>query len=92
MAGKERKDHSACHRRKFARDWATCIESVNSMVADLVQPTNEMARVIGAVAKGDFRKPWHWKIDGRSLLQGEFLRSAKLVNGMVGQLRLLHLK
>src|SRR3712207_6122969 len=33
--------------------WNHCIESVNSMVGDLVQPTTEVARVIGAVAKGD---------------------------------------
>jgi hypothetical protein len=33
--------------------WATSIESVNSLIGDLVQPTNEVARVITSVAKGD---------------------------------------
>ena len=33
--------------------WAACVESVNGLVADLVKPTSEAARVIGAVAKGD---------------------------------------
>jgi len=33
--------------------WANAIESVNTLVSDLVQPTTEVARVIGAVAKGD---------------------------------------
>jgi hypothetical protein len=33
--------------------WADCIESVNSLIGDLVQPSTEVARVIGAVAKGD---------------------------------------
>ncbi len=33
--------------------WADCVESVNSLIGDLVQPSTEVARVIGAVAKGD---------------------------------------
>jgi methyl-accepting chemotaxis protein len=33
--------------------YAECIESVNSLITDLVQPSTEVARVIGAVAKGD---------------------------------------
>src|SRR6476660_381589 len=32
--------------------WSAAIGSVNNLVANLVQPTSEMARVIGAVAKG----------------------------------------
>src|SRR6185295_19119058 len=31
--------------------WTTAIDSVNALVSDLVQPTTEVARVIGAVAK-----------------------------------------
>ena len=58
---------------------------MNSMVGDLVQPTNEMARVIGAVAKGDLSQTMALEIDDKPL-QGEFLRSARLVNGMVAQL------
>src|SRR5580658_8715741 len=33
--------------------WASCGESVNSLISDLVQPSTEIARVIGAVAQGD---------------------------------------
>jgi len=33
--------------------WADRIEAVNSLVDDLSQPTVDMGRVIGAVAKGD---------------------------------------
>src|SRR5688572_15248277 len=33
--------------------WATIVKSVNTLIDDLVRPTTEMARVIGAVAKGD---------------------------------------
>jgi HAMP domain-containing protein/CheY-like chemotaxis protein/signal transduction histidine kinase len=65
--------------------WAECIESVNSMIGDLVQPTTEVARVIGAVAKGDLSQTMQLDIDGRPL-RGEFLRIGKVVNTMVGQL------
>ncbi|MCY1017279.1 HAMP domain-containing protein [Pyxidicoccus sp. MSG2] len=65
--------------------WADCVESVNTLVADLVQPTTEMGRVIGAVAKGDLSQTMALEVDGRPL-KGEFLRTARLVNGMVEQL------
>ncbi len=54
-------------------------------MSDLVHPTSEMARVIGAVAKGDLSKAMALDIDGRPL-EGEFLRTAKTVNRMVDQL------
>ena len=34
-------------------EWAESIESVNSLIDDLVRPTTEVARVITAVAAGD---------------------------------------
>src|SRR6266513_426141 len=65
--------------------WAHAIGSVNDLIGDLVHPTSEMARVIGAVAKGDLSKTMATEIEGRSL-EGEFLRTAKVVNTMVDQL------
>jgi HAMP domain-containing protein len=65
--------------------WATAVEAVNTLVSDLVQPTTEVARVIGAVAKGDLSQSMALEIDGRPLT-GEFLRTAKIVNTMVDQL------
>jgi HAMP domain-containing protein/CheY-like chemotaxis protein/signal transduction histidine kinase len=65
--------------------WAEAIGSVNGLIGDLVHPTSEMARVIGAVAKGDLSKTMATEIEGRAL-QGEFLRTAKTVNTMVDQL------
>ena len=44
-----------------------------------------MARVIGAVAKGDLSETMATEIEGRPL-KGEFLHTAKTVNAMVGQL------
>jgi HAMP domain-containing protein/signal transduction histidine kinase/DNA-binding response OmpR family regulator len=65
--------------------WATAIDAVNTLVSDLVQPTTEVARVIGAVAKGDLGQSMALEIDGRPLT-GEFLRTARVVNTMVTQL------
>jgi HAMP domain-containing protein len=65
--------------------WADTIGSINNLIEDLVQPTSEMARVIGAVAKGDLSQTMAIEIEGRPL-KGESLRTAKTVNAMVGQL------
>ena len=65
--------------------WATSIDSVNQLIDDLVHPTSETARVIGAVAKGDLSQTMALEVDGVPL-QGEFLRTAKTVNTMVDQL------
>jgi HAMP domain-containing protein len=65
--------------------WAASVESVNTLVADLIQPTIETSRVLGAVAKGDLTQTMALEVEGRPL-QGEFLRTAKTVNGMVEQL------
>src|SRR5213076_244548 len=58
---------------------------VNNLIGDLVHPTSETARVIGAVAKGDLSQTMALEIEGRPLA-GEFLRTAKTVNTMVDQL------
>ena len=65
--------------------WADKVESVNTLLDDLVRPTTEVARAIGAVAKGDLGQSMELEVDGRPL-KGEFLRSAKLVNTMIDQL------
>jgi HAMP domain-containing protein/signal transduction histidine kinase/CheY-like chemotaxis protein len=65
--------------------WATSVQCVNALVTDLVHPTTETARVIGAVAKGDLSQTMALEIDGRPLA-GEFLRTARTVNTMVDQL------
>ncbi len=65
--------------------WVSLIESINTLIDDLAQPTTEMARVIGAVANGDLSQTMALEVDGRPL-KGEFLRVVKLVNAMVTQL------
>ena len=65
--------------------WATIVRSVNTLIDDLVRPTTEMARVIGAVAKGDLSQTMSLDVDGRPL-KGQFLRAAMSANTMVDQL------
>ena len=65
--------------------WAGKAQAINTLIDDLVRPTTEVARTIGAVAKGDLSQSMELEVDG-CLLQGEFLRSAKLVNTMIDQL------
>ncbi len=65
--------------------WATIISSVNTLIDDLVRPTTEMARVIGAVAKGDLSQTMALEVDGHPL-KGQYLRAAMTANTMVEQL------
>ena len=65
--------------------WTRQVESVNALISDLGRPTTEMARVIGAVAKGDLAQRMVMEADGKPI-QGEFMRTAKIVNTMVDQL------
>ncbi len=60
--------------------WFESIESVNSLIDDVVRPTTEMQRVVGAVAHGDLTK----KITGD--VHGELLELKDTINGMVDQL------
>jgi len=65
--------------------WIATVDSVNGLIGDMVQPSTEVARVIGAVAKGDLSQTMALDVDGRPL-KGEFLRTARVVNTMVEQL------
>ena len=65
--------------------WADTLNSVNALIDDLVHPTSETARVIGAVAKGDLSQSMALDVEGHPL-QGEFRRAALTVNIMVDQL------
>ena len=65
--------------------WAASVNSVNQLIGDLVAPTNEAARVITAVAKGDLSQKMSLEIEGRPV-RGEFLRIGTTVNSLVDQL------
>ncbi|SFM58632.1 HAMP domain-containing protein [Variovorax sp. OV329] len=80
--GKLRQRASLADTRGF---WRDSVECVNALIDDLVHPTTEVARVIGAVAQGDLSKSMALELEGREL-EGEFLRTARTINKMVEQL------
>src|SRR5467141_3286191 len=83
--GKEGKTGQRAKLPAATGSWQDCVESVNTLIGDLVQPTAEVARVIESVAKGDLSQSMLLEIDGRPL-RGDFLRIGKVVNTMVNQL------
>ena len=83
--GKEGKINQRIKMPAATGAWADCVDSVNTLIGDVVQPTSEVARVIESVAKGDLAQTMVLEIEGRPL-RGEFLRIGKVVNTMVGQL------
>ncbi|MEO5731735.1 MAG: HAMP domain-containing protein, partial [Byssovorax sp.] len=85
VVGKEGKIAQRASIGEVRGTWAATVSSVNALVGDLVHPTSETARVIGAVAKGDLSQTMALEVSGRPL-EGEFLRTAKTVNTMVDQL------
>ncbi|MBE9127034.1 MULTISPECIES: response regulator [unclassified Coleofasciculus] len=85
VVGKDGKLNQRASLNGASGGWASGIESVNTLITDLVQPTAETARVIRAVAKGDLSQKIATEIDGRPL-KGEFLATAQVVNTMVDQL------
>ena len=78
--GKEGKLSQRVALRGSDRVWAETVESVNSLIEDLVRPTTDMQRVIGAVADGDLSK----KITAD--VHGEVLELKTTINAMVDQL------
>ena len=65
--------------------WKAAGTTINILIENITQPTKEITRVINAVAKGDFTQSIPLEVDGETL-QGEYLRSAIIMNKMIGQL------
>jgi HAMP domain-containing protein/signal transduction histidine kinase/ActR/RegA family two-component response regulator len=85
IVGQEGKMHERASAGPAKGQWAIGLNSVNQLIADLVAPTNEVARVITAVARGDLSQKMVLEIEGRPV-RGEFLRIGTTVNSMVDQL------
>src|SRR3546814_6545261 len=83
--GKEGKSGQRARVRGASGGWDAKLRAINELIEDMVQPTTEVARVIGAVAKGDLSQSMAVEVDGRPL-RGEFLRIGEVVNRMVEQL------
>src|SRR5437660_348845 len=85
VVGREGRITQRASLRDVSESWGDAIGCINVLIEDLLRPTSEMARVIGAVAKGDLSETMATEIEGQPL-KGEFLRTAKTVNAMVEQL------
>src|SRR5689334_19433628 len=83
--GKEGKLKQRMTLAGLSGGWAHEVAALNTLIDDLVWPTTEVTRAVGAVAKGDLTQAMALEVDGRPL-EGEFLRSARLVNNMIDQL------
>ncbi|HEX5411178.1 MAG TPA: HAMP domain-containing protein [Terriglobia bacterium] len=65
--------------------WGEMEETINTLVDDLIWPTRAVTRAVSAVAEGDLLRKVPCEVEGRPL-EGEFLRSATIVNKMLEQL------
>jgi HAMP domain-containing protein/CheY-like chemotaxis protein/signal transduction histidine kinase len=83
--GKEGRTRERTRFLQIRGAWGGMEVSVNTLVEDLLRPTTEVTRAIAAVAQGNLTQTVRLDVDGRPL-EGEFLRSAKIVNTMIQQL------
>ncbi|WP_216841006.1 HAMP domain-containing protein [Acidobacterium sp. S8] len=83
--GKEGRIRERTLLREPKGSWGQMQTSMNTLVDDLLRPTTEITRAIAAVAEGDLSEKVRMDVDGRPL-EGEFLRSANIVNTMIQQL------
>ena len=83
--GKEGKTRERTRFQQSRGSWATMEASVNTLIEDLLRPTNEVTRAIAAVAQGNLAQMVRLDVGGRPL-EGEFLRSANIVNTTIQQL------
>ena len=83
--GKQGKTRQRVRFGSPAGAWAGMEASVNTLIDDLLRPTTEVTRALEAVAKGDLLQTVRLDVEGRPL-EGEFLRSATIVNTMIEQL------
>jgi HAMP domain-containing protein/CheY-like chemotaxis protein len=85
IVGKEGKTKHRMSASRRSGSWNAMQNCVNTLIEDLLWPTTEVTRAISAVAKGDLSQTMALDVDGRPL-EGEFLRSATVVNAMIGQM------
>ncbi len=85
VVGKEGKTRERVRFHESRGAWSEMEVSINTLMEDLLRPTTEVTRAIAAVAEGNLAQTVRLDVDGRSL-EGEFLRSARIVNTMIQQL------
>jgi HAMP domain-containing protein/CheY-like chemotaxis protein/signal transduction histidine kinase len=83
--GLEGRTHRRLNKSNARGGWSVYVSGVNGLLDDVTAHTTDVARVLTAVAKGDLSQSID--IEGQdAALRGDFLRHARIVNGMVAQL------
>ncbi|HYC53961.1 MAG TPA: HAMP domain-containing protein [Candidatus Binatia bacterium] len=85
VVGREGKTRQRARFDMHRGAWGEMEGSVNTLIDDLLRPTTEVTASIAAVAQGNLGQTMRLDVDGRPL-EGEFLRSATIVNKMIEQL------
>ncbi|HYV20238.1 MAG TPA: HAMP domain-containing protein [Verrucomicrobiae bacterium] len=85
LVGKRGQTRQRVQFKETSGAWGQMESSVNTLIDDLLWPTTEVTRALAGVAKGDLLQTVRLDVDGRPL-EGEFLRSATIVNTMIQQL------
>jgi len=83
--GKQGQAGKRMRRFNLSGGWADYVQSVNEVISDLTGHSNEIARVVTAVARGDLEETMELDTP-QGPRRGEFLRHARIVNGMVARL------
>ena len=85
VVGKEGRTRERTRFHESRGAWGEMEVSINTLVEDLLRPTEGVTHAIAAVAQGNLTQTVRLDVDGRPL-EGEFLRSANIVNTMIQQL------
>src|SRR6185437_9973581 len=85
VVGKEGKTQHRVSSARHGGAWRDMEDSVNTLIQDLLWPTAQVTRSITAFAKGDLSQTMPLDVDGRPV-EGEFLRTATVVNAMIAQM------
>src|SRR4029079_14874129 len=85
VVGKEGRTRERTKFHESRGAWGEMEGPVNTLVEDLLRPNTEVTRAIAAVAQGNLTQTVRLDVDGAPL-EGEFLRSANIVNTMIQQL------
>ncbi|WP_188317062.1 HAMP domain-containing protein, partial [Solihabitans fulvus] len=67
--------------------WTLAAESVNELIEDLTRPTDELSRVLAAVAEGDLSQRMSVQFSGHQQ-RGEFVTLGRTVNELLEKLSL----
>ncbi|HIV57671.1 MAG TPA: HAMP domain-containing protein [Candidatus Stackebrandtia faecavium] len=82
VVGREGRLNERLDAEHLDGSWAEGAEAVNRLVEEVIRPTSEISRVLGAVAEGDLTQRAKLEVDGRPL-RGEFRNIGETVNQMV---------